>query len=262
MHCKSVVLRASLLALALSPAVRAGQISLYPMEVKATAGTAHLPTLTVINSPDSKTYVSTRVTEILKPNTPQEKEVELSGLDDKDLIASPSKFVLAPGANKKVRLVFMDTVEKERDFRVYTTPVTDSKQLADLAGALEGTASAARGESKAIKTEVSVAIAWGALIRLLPAEPKIAWSASVHDGKFYLKNTGNVRFHVKNVQHCDEKASCPAISKEGKSDEFNVYPDMERLIGSARGVDKLTFDVSDNEGGPVTHILAASLLPH
>jgi P pilus assembly chaperone PapD len=250
------------LALCLPLAASAGQIALYPMEARVVAGTGKMPVLTVSNPGEDKAYVKTEVREILFPNTAREKEVLVTGTSESDLIASPARFILAPNGSKKIRLVYLNTVDKERIFRVYATPIVDSNEQAALSRAInQQNASQAKAQPPGgVQTSLSISISWGALIRLLPEAPKLAWSASVRDGMFYLKNSGNIRFHVSAIKNCTDSANCPKTEKDGKSEEFNIYPDLERKIGSASAPQRLEFDISDGDGGKAIHVLARDLL--
>jgi len=245
-----------------TPDARAAQIGLYPMEAKAVAGTGKLPVLTVTNNGSDKAYVKTEVREILFPNTPREKEVVVSGTEESDLIASPARFIVPPNGTKKVRLVFLNPVEKERVFRVYVSPVVDAKEQAELGRTLNNeSASASKAQAPGgVRTTVSISISWGALIRLLPDHPRIAWKGEIRDGLFYLINSGNVRFHVSHVENCQDSAHCPKTEKNGVSEEFNIYPDLERAIGSARTVEQLELDIADGDGGKAVKVNAHDLL--
>jgi hypothetical protein len=246
------------LALWLPLHATAGQISLTPMESRAVVGKEKMPVLTVTASSEDKTYVKTMVKEVLNANTPQQKEVDVSGSAESDLLVSPARFVLPPNGSKKLRLVYMEPVSKERDFRVYVTPVNDAAEQEKIAQALEGQRPAAgKAGVNGVSSKVGVSITWGALVRLLPENPQVAYQAEIRDGKFYLKNSGNVRFYVENLTHCDDSAIC---QNGGKTNGFNVYPDMEKNIGSAKSAEQLEFDLKDGDGGKPIHIVARELL--
>jgi hypothetical protein len=247
------------LALLLPLCAQAGQLSLYPMESRATAGLGKMPVLTVSTQGEDKTYVKTEVREVLFANTPQQKEVVLSGASDNDLIASPSRFILAPGSSRKIRLVYMNTVEKERDFRVYASPVVDQAEQAALEDALNGKRPGS-GQKASTQGDLAISISWAGLVRMLPEHPQVRYQAALRDGQFYLKNSGNVRFRVSNLTGCGASKLCPGLDARGNSDAFNVYPDMEKTLGDGQSAQQLEFDVSDGLGGKPVHVKARELL--
>jgi len=239
-----------------APGLAHAQLSVYPMEVSLTGGQVSITTIDVNSLSSETSYITATVKEVLDPRGPHEREVPLDSMQPDELVVLPHKFILAPHASKKLRLVFMRPVDHERVFRVAISgdPGVPVEVSADAASGASSTA------AKQVKTHVSVQIQWEPLVRVLPLAPHVAYSARLENGAYLLRNDGNVRFLVRRLQLCSPGAgSCTPVSDQAWADGGNLYPGSEVKLheGDAAG---LRFDIVSRDGDEVKQVQATALL--
>ena len=235
-----------------APGLAQAQLSVYPMEVSLTGGQASITTIDVNSLSPETSYITATVKEVLDPRGPHEREVPLDSMQPDELVVLPHKFILAPHAGKKIRLVFMRPVDHERVFRVAISG--DPGVPVDVPAGASSTA------AKQVNTHVSVQIQWEPLVRVLPLAPHVAYSARLENGAYLLRNDGNVRFLVRRLQRCATGAGlCTPVSDQTWADGGNLYPgaEVKLLDGDAAG---LRFEIVSHDGDEIKPVRAAALL--
>ncbi|WP_058709048.1 hypothetical protein [Pantoea stewartii] len=204
-HCKfKKILLINLLVLA---GYANAAVSVYPIEVNI--GKSGNSKIEVISSSEKVAFVKVSVKKIINPGTPHEKELEVEGLDKNGLIVTPLKLAITPGSKRIVRMVTLDTPEKETTWRVYFQEVSSDEynNVSD---------NSMHGETKA---EVGVNIVWGALVHVLPKIPTYNLILNTKTGSIY--NAGTSRIKIKGI--CKRSYDGKCNWKESGS---TIYPDM------------------------------------
>jgi len=232
------------------------QVSVYPMEVRVTGGQPSITTIDVTSQSAETSYVTVAVKEVLNPREPNEKEVPIDSMQPDQLVVLPHKFILAPHARKKIRLVFMRPVDHERVFRV----AVEGDKGVDI----DVPTGASGVDGKKVTSKVSMQIQWAPLVRVLPLAPHVAYSARRANGAYLLRNDGNVRFMVRALVLCPagskEVSACKPVSDKGNA-EGNLYPGSEVKLPDGNGDGAaLHFEIVSQEGDDVRQVQADELL--
>ncbi|VVE11456.1 hypothetical protein PAQ31011_02672 [Pandoraea aquatica] len=181
-------------------------------------GKGQVSVIRVTSQSPQTQYVDVSVKRIVDPATDAEHEVPVSLLEGTGLVASPAKFVLAGGATRLVRVVSLGRPTVETAYRVYFRPVA----------APEGVRDADAASDSDLTHDVQVSFVWGALVRVAPekAAPGLARS----EDNLSVRNTGNVRAHVRAIGRCEGEAGreCDWLDV-GRS----VYPGQTQPIPDA-----------------------------
>ncbi len=185
----------------------------------------------MISSSEKVAFIKIRVKKILNPGTPHEKEVE--GLDSDSLIVTPLKLAIAPGLKRIVRIVTLNTPEKETTWRVYFQEVSSNEHN--------------DGDDNHIqvkKAEAGVDKILGALVHVLPKTPTYNLILNKKEGRIY--NAGTSRVKIKEIcerfyeDKCNWKESGLTIYPDESVDTFpfkysSVYSYKVKIINNTNG---------------------------
>lgn len=136
-------------------------------------------------------YVQASIRRIDDPASADEREVEIEPADAAITI-TPAKFALAGGANRLIRVIPLQPVEKETAYRVYFEGVRgpDDAELDD----------------PATRAAVGMSLVWGALVNVVPANGRV----DVRVQGSSLINAGTLRVGLTSVADCDATGACTA----------------------------------------------------
>lgn len=138
---------------------------------------------------------------VSNPGDAEEKRVKELGVEDPYLLFSPTKLIIPYGEERKVRIMTLKPVEKERVYRLRVRPSYPEQELD--------------------KGKVRFAIGYDILLRYLPEGKKTQGvSLSCQNNQWTLTATGNVRSELKEMV-IDGRKSHP---------QFNVYPGNSRTL--------------------------------
>ncbi|WP_141111395.1 hypothetical protein [Chromobacterium haemolyticum] len=218
-------------------------ISVDPIEMVVVDAGKKSPVFKVKAEGSKKEFVKISVHEIKNPATPEELEVQPAEWGA--LVVTPQKLILEPRSHKIVRVASIlpqdDKGLKERVFRVRFSPVDGERES-------EGGFESQLG----INATLGVSISWGALVRLVPKKQKVDFALQPDGG---LRNTGNVRFRVKNLRMCVSGNDC----KPHKFTERNLYPDQVMILGDSDQIKYMRFIIQPDNKEP-KEVVADELL--
>ncbi|VVE64488.1 hypothetical protein PAN31117_01600 [Pandoraea anapnoica] len=198
----------SVLALAVPVSMPAhANVTISPIASVIAGERAQVSVIRVTSQSPQTQYVDVSVKHIVDPATDAEHEIPVSLAQGAGLVASPAKFVLAGGASRLVRVVSLGRPEIETAYRVYFRPVAAPDDAH------------AQSSLTDFDPDVHVNFVWGALVRVAPKTPTPELRRT--EDNRGLRNTGNVRAHVRAVGHCtgDADNTCDWLDV-GRS----VYP--------------------------------------
>lgn len=204
-------LLATLPALALFSQSTLANMSVYPMEINVDASGAGQ--IKVSSKSDDIQFIRIKKKKIINPGTPQEKEIDVTSINEGALVVTPEKFALAAGSMRVVRLVSLMPEKKETAWRVYFEGVNQPDDPAEENGLPAGNAQA----------KVGVNIIWGALVHLAPESASVALSINTAKGTVF--NSGTLRVPLKEIGICNADSKCKWVEEHA-----TVYPDTERQL--------------------------------
>ncbi len=187
------------LCLLLSFQARAN-LDVHPMRVHVEAGKA--AGVRVHSQSALPQYIRVTVKRVLHPGTAREQEVDEAVGEAAAVAVTPTRFALAGGGSRLVRVIALDPVQQETALRVYFEAVPPPEE--NDAAEPPATASATIG----------VSLVWGVLVNVLPPQGRAA--LQMHGNT--LHNHGSLRLGVLRVEHC------VASTCEAHPVERSVYP--------------------------------------
>lgn len=173
----------TVLSLLLPLSARAN-LDVHPMRVHVEAG--HGAGVRVHSQSARPQYIRATIKRVLHPGTEREQEVDEVTGDAAAIVVTPTRFALAAGGSRLVRVIALDPVAQETALRVYFEAVAPPEEHDAVAP--PGTASATIG----------VSLSWGVLVNVLPPQGRAA--LQVHGRS--LRNLGSLRLGVVRVEHC------------------------------------------------------------
>lgn len=188
-----------LILLPLKPAL--ANIGVQPMRLHVEAGKGSV--VRVHSESPQPQYIQATLKRIVDPATEQEQEVDAREGSEAVVALTPSRFVLAAGSSRLVRVIALQPVQQETAYRVYFEGVRgpsedDAEPISDGA-----------------RAQVGVSLVWGALLHVLPADGRVSLR---HDGD-RLHNDGTLRLGITQLHACTASGSCSAHTIER-----SVYP--------------------------------------
>lgn len=187
-------------------------MSVYPMELNV--DTSGVAVIKVASKSDDIQFVRVTQKKIINPGTSQEKEVDVPSWEKGGMVVTPSKFALAAGSMRVVRLVSMTPPEKETTWRIYFEGV---KQPSDFLSM--------KGKDSSAEEKLGVNIIWGALVHLAPENPLISLSVNPERGE--VINNGTIRIPLKEIGICQGTSSCKWVKEDA-----TIYPGMRKTLKS------------------------------
>ncbi len=187
----------------LAPPAAHANLSIHPM--RAAVDTKRGTQIRVYSHSTQPQYVQARLLRITNPAQAGEEEIEVEAADAAVAI-TPGKFALSGGGNRLIRVIPLQTVEKEVAYRVYFESVRGP----------DGTL--LEGDEQAAQANVGVSLVWGALVNVLPTNGSV-------DLQFQgdtLRNVGTLRVAITGLAECSASGACT-------SHDFakSLYPDAE-----------------------------------
>ncbi|MGO4550990.1 fimbrial protein [Lysobacter sp. 2RAF19] len=193
LRCGQAIVASTLLVWS---AFASANVIVYPMTTHIGPEHEGIGQIELHSKSDQVQYVKVRVAEIVAPATRDERENTLSA--DDALVVSPQRLVLAPASTRTVRLIAPVAPQEEKAYRVYFEPV-DAPSDSTLEEA----------NTADVSTKLGVNLVWGALVRVLPDNGRIA-ARLVDDGK-RMQNTGTLRIGALKIGRCptvDSERNC------------------------------------------------------
>ncbi|WP_282295949.1 pilus assembly protein [Stenotrophomonas sp. PS02289] len=188
-------------------------LDVHPMRVHVEAGKG--AGVRVHSQSTRPQYIRATVKRVLHPGTPHEQEVDEAAGEAAAIAVTPTRFALAAGGSRLVRVIALDPVAQETALRVYFEAVPAPDELD--ATAPPGTASATIG----------VSLVWGVLVNVLPPQGRAALQVQGNT----LRNRGSLRLGVLRVDHC------LASGCQTHPVERSVYPGDEVALPFQPGAD-------------------------
>lgn len=176
-------------------------LSIYPM--RAAVDARHGTQIRVYSQSTQPQYVQARLLRITNPAQLDEEEIEIEAADAAIAI-TPGKFALSGGGNRLIRVIPLQTVEKEAAYRIYFEGVKgpDEAPLEDA----EQTAQA----------NVGVSLVWGALVNVVPTKGSVDLQLQGDT----LRNTGTLRVGITGASECNASGVCTPLELSK-----SLYPD-------------------------------------
>ncbi|MCX2780139.1 fimbria/pilus periplasmic chaperone [Microbulbifer thermotolerans] len=167
----------------------------------------------LVANPDKETlYLQTEIYRVDNPGLPNEERVRVVDPKEFKLLVSPSKAVLAPGEQKRFRIMSLErNLPQEKVYRVTFKPVV--------------------GDIEASRTALKILVAYQALIFVQPRDGSYKLTAEKQDGKWMLKNGGNVNVEVVEVLHCQSEEDCRPLAFKGRLYAGAAQPVEEDIAG-------------------------------
>jgi len=184
----------------LLPVHARANLDVHPMRIHVDAGKA--AGVRVHSQSALPQYVRATVKRVLHPGTAREQEIDEAAGEAAAVAVMPSRFALAAGGSRLVRVIALDPVAQETALRVYfeAVPPLEDTDVAEAPGAASAT--------------VGVSLVWGVLVNVLPPQGRAALEVQGNT----LRNGGSLRLGVLKVEHC------VASSCEAHPVERSVYP--------------------------------------
>ncbi|MCB1757093.1 MAG: fimbria/pilus periplasmic chaperone [Gammaproteobacteria bacterium] len=179
---------AGLLALLLAQATSA-QVSVSRSVINFKAG-EQIQDFDVLNTADHKIWLSLQASEIIDPTSATSRKVELNDPRTADVLVTPSRLLLPPGQQKRIRVIMRNPAgEKERIFRLAVLPHTGRISLADNAPAQ-------------LSGGIKVLLGYELLLISRPENPTPEIQARRRDDSVEFINTGNTNVMLQRISQC------------------------------------------------------------
>lgn len=168
----------------LLPVQAYANLDVHPMRIHVEAGKA--AGVRVHSQSALPQYIRATVKRVLHPGTAREHEVDEPLGEAAAVAVMPSRFALAAGGSRLVRVIALDPVAQETALRVYfeAVPPLEETDVAKAPGAATST--------------VGVSLVWGVLVNVLPPQGRAALEVQGNT----LRNGGSLRLGVLRVEHC------------------------------------------------------------
>lgn len=217
------LMMSSALVLTAGLSTAAYAVSVSPIVKSIAANTASENFVTVRNTKkDDVEYIQMDLFRIMNPGQAEREilEPELEKMNP-GIVFSPTRLVLQPGKERKVRMVPMKAVAHEEVFRLRVISAQPPEDPSEVNSTKKNAVSA-----------ITMNIGYDVLIRLLPAGRHIQEvSVDCSAGHYKLRATGNVRSELSNI-----------VADGVKLDRFNIYPTHERALTQSK---TLSFALND-----------------
>ena len=156
-------------------------------------------------------FVTLELFHVPNPGDAKEQRIKELGAADPTLVFSPTRLVIPYGEARKIRIMPLKPVARERVYRLRVRPSYPEQALD--------------------KGKVRFAIGYDVLLRYLPPGKHTQGIAIVcHNHQWTLTATGNVRSELRNLVIDGRKWQAP----------FNVYPEHSRTLKVNQ---RLTFEL-------------------
>ncbi len=189
LHVKS---RVSYLALAvlLAPPAHAN-LTIHPMRTSVGADKAAV--IRIYSQSTQPQYVQASLRRVVDPAGDGEHEIGVEA-SEAAIAVTPSRFALAGGGNRLIRIIPLRAVEQESAYRIYFEGVRAPEEEVEAAA------------TDTAQASIGVSLVWGALVNVVPAEGNV--ELELHGRT--LNNTGALRVGITSVANCDAAGACAA----------------------------------------------------
>lgn len=154
----------------------------------------------VTNVSDDNLFLQAEIYKVVNPGAENEERIRITDPDEMNLLATPQKSIIAPGARRTVRLVNLETPEDvEEVYRITFRPVT--------------------GDVEANQNAIQLLIAYQALIFVRPEKPVYEVTAKREGNKVTFTNKGNSNVILRNGEQCAgaaKEGDCVEITTGGR----------------------------------------------
>ncbi|WP_066966806.1 molecular chaperone [Microbulbifer sp. Q7] len=162
--------------------------------------------IVVRNPDDAPLYLQTEIFRVENPGAENQTLVPVTDPKDFKLLVSPSKAVIAPGEERRFRLMSIESnVDSEKVYRVTFRPVV--------------------GEIQTEATGLKLLVAFQAVVFVQPVNGQFDLALSGSGSRRQLKNTGNVNVEISSAAYCSSPSQCENIGPLGR-----VYPGGEKTV--------------------------------
>jgi hypothetical protein len=183
--------RSSGLALALlllAPPAQAN-LTIHPMRTSVSPGKPAV--FRVYSQSTQAQFVQASLRHIVDPAGDGEHEVD-AGPGQAAIALTPSRFALAGGGNRLIRIIPLQAVQHETAYRVYFEGVRAPDD------------EAVDAPTDKAQATIGVSLVWGALVNVLPADGRV----QVELRGRTLHNVGTLRVGITSVAECSAAGAC------------------------------------------------------
>lgn len=186
-------------------------IQVYPMLSTLDEGNQYTNSFKVFSNSNLTQYVKISVKQLINSGTKKQKEIEVSAVNNKGLIVSPQRLILASNSHRVVRILPQAIPKHETLYRVYVNAVLGDEDPILM-------------ENKKSSAEITVNISWGVLVYIEPNQPHVSFSYLKKDR--LLRNDGNTRAKISQFGFCTSGKGCNwkpfnGTLYSGKTYQFN-----------------------------------------
>lgn len=220
----NILTQSGVVALLISaPILGWANIDVSPMSAVVTP--AGVTLLTITSRAEDVRYIQTSLKQVLNPGTKHENESPEGISSNEGVIVSPSKFVLAAGQIRKLRLVAMQLPATEKVYRLYieSLPAKNGEATVD---------------TEKLKTEVGIDLIWGVVVHVPPLNPII--KLTLDRGTHQIVNNGNFHLKISRVGYCSGSARDNTCSWSVTNK--NLYPSQKLDLPGKENAGSVTVD--------------------
>lgn len=196
--------------------------------------------ISVSNMGDKKSYVEVTATEILSPGIKDKESREIIDFNkSKDLIITPQKLALEPGAKKRVRISYLkQRGDIERNFQIDFKPVVGKYKMLSP------------NRKKGYKSlGVKVMVGYAVKIFVSPKKVNDTVALKRTGKKLFLENKGNVNVSFQHWKICLSEDKCEKLKYfirlyPGNTEEYTLpySGKLKSLAKSVKGQKNINVD--------------------
>ncbi|MFM5841037.1 hypothetical protein [Aeromonas sanarellii] len=176
------------------------------------------------NQGDATAFVKVAIHEITYDRAGQPHESPELTEDNRALIASPSRMIIPANGMQATRLIYMGARDKERYFRVRFIPVLPKKEDGFDMGGQD-----TPGQPQ-VSAGVNILTGFGAIIFVMPKEPRFDTQVLKADAMTTIVNNGNATIVLDFFEECDGQGkNCSAPGK------IHLLPSMKKQLMKKKG---------------------------
>ncbi|MDY6943404.1 MAG: fimbria/pilus periplasmic chaperone [Pseudomonadota bacterium] len=166
-----------------------GEMALNRAIIDFVPGSSNREDVEIQNTGTDPLYVNVSVFEVMSPGLSAETRVELNDPNQLDLLVSPRKMVIQPGAIRLMRVVNLTPPgERERIYRVNVTPAV--------------------GELTREQAGLKLIVGYELLVIVRPTNPKPLLDVNRRDNVLSVRNRGNSNVLFFNGELCSPAGTC------------------------------------------------------
>lgn len=179
------------------------------------------------NTGDVTAFVKVSVFELVydAKGKVREVDVEQMPVEERGVVASPSRLIVPAGGMQSVRLLYRGVRDKERYYRLRFVPV-----LPVEADGFAISAADAKQYEKSLSVGMQVMTGFGTLFIVRPNDVRYKTEVRQGAGKVMVVNEGNTMVALDNLRHCQSDGE-----KCGAGTKVHIRPGREHVLPEKAG---------------------------